>query len=63
MLQNAVIARNIMRELEAFLPLGALLSIGGTGSMLWERLALALWGFIEWRSGPPPPPKVILPGR
>jgi uncharacterized RDD family membrane protein YckC len=43
LLQNAVIARNIMRELEAFLPLGALLSVGGTGGVLWERLALALW--------------------
>jgi hypothetical protein len=26
-------------------------------------LALALWAFIEWRSAPPPPPKVTLPAR
>jgi len=26
-------------------------------------LALALWCFIEWRSAPPPPPKVTLPSR
>jgi hypothetical protein len=26
-------------------------------------LAMALWCFIEWRSAPPPPPIVIMPGR
>ena len=40
--QNAVVARNIMRELEAFLPLSAMLAIAGPGSA-WERLALAGW--------------------
>lgn len=43
LLQNAIVARNLMRELEAFMPLGALLSIGGPGSQVWERLALAFW--------------------
>lgn len=40
--QNAVVSRNIMRELEAFLPLSAMLAIAGPGSA-WERLALAGW--------------------
>jgi len=40
--QNAVVARNIMRELEAFLPLSALFAVAGPGSA-WERLALAGW--------------------
>ena len=40
--QNAVVARNIMRELEAFLPLSALVAAAGPGSA-WERLALAGW--------------------
>jgi uncharacterized RDD family membrane protein YckC len=43
LLQNAVIARNLLRQLEAFLPLSALLSVGGAGGGLWQRLALALW--------------------
>jgi uncharacterized RDD family membrane protein YckC len=41
--QNSVIARNLMRQLEAFMPLGALLSVGGAGGGVWQRLALALW--------------------
>jgi uncharacterized RDD family membrane protein YckC len=40
--QNAVVARNIMRELEAFLPLSAMLAVAGPGSA-WEKLALAGW--------------------
>lgn len=40
--QSAVVSRNIMRELEAFLPLSAMLSLAGPGSA-WERLALAGW--------------------
>ena len=43
LLQNAVITRNLLRTLEAFLPLGTLLSIGGAGGGVWGRLALALW--------------------
>jgi hypothetical protein len=23
--------------------------------------AIAVWGFVEWRSAPPPPPEVKLP--
>lgn len=41
LMQNAIVARNLMRELEAFMPLGALASIGGP--QVWERLALAVW--------------------
>jgi uncharacterized RDD family membrane protein YckC len=37
--QNAVVARNLLRQVEAFLPLGALLFAGGS----LERLSLALW--------------------
>jgi uncharacterized RDD family membrane protein YckC len=40
--QNAVVSRNIMRELETFLPLSAMLAIAGPGSG-WEKLALAGW--------------------
>ncbi len=40
--QNAVVSRNIMRELEAFLPLSAMLAVAGPGSA-WEKLALAGW--------------------
>jgi uncharacterized RDD family membrane protein YckC len=40
---SAIVARNLMRELEAFMPLQALLSVGAVGPNMWERLALALW--------------------
>jgi uncharacterized RDD family membrane protein YckC len=43
LLPTAVIARNLTRELEAFMPLQAVLSIGGVGPGVWERLALVLW--------------------
>jgi uncharacterized RDD family membrane protein YckC len=37
---SAVIARNLTREVEMFLPAGVLLSLGAGG---WERLALLAW--------------------
>ena len=40
LLPTAVIARNLTREVEMFLPLGMLIS-GGTGN--WEQLSLAIW--------------------
>lgn len=40
LLPAAVIARNLTREIEAFIPLG-ILTTGGAGS--WETLALGLW--------------------
>jgi uncharacterized RDD family membrane protein YckC len=40
LLPTAVIARNLTREVEMFLPLGILIS-GGTGN--WEQLSLAIW--------------------
>jgi len=43
LLPSAVIARNLTRELEAFMPLQVLLSFGSLGPGVWERLALALW--------------------
>ena len=43
LLPGAVIARNLMRELEAFLPLQAVLSAGSAGPGVWGRLALTLW--------------------
>lgn len=39
----AVIARNLMRELEVFMPLEAVLSAASAGPDLWSRLALMLW--------------------
>lgn len=41
----SVVARNLTRELEMFLPLGVLLSLGAAGSpgSAWEALALAVW--------------------
>lgn len=40
----AVIARNLTREIEAFLPLSLLMSLGGaTGAALWARLSLGAW--------------------
>jgi hypothetical protein len=26
-------------------------------------VAVAVWAFVEWRSAPPPPPEVTLPGE
>jgi len=43
LLPTAVIARNLMRELEVFMPLQAVLSAGALGPGIWERLALTLW--------------------
>jgi uncharacterized RDD family membrane protein YckC len=43
LLPSAVIARNLMREVEIFLPLLAVLGAGGAGPGLWGRLALTLW--------------------
>ena len=41
----AVIARNLTREVEIFIPLGVLLTWGGSaeGSLDWENLAIAIW--------------------
>jgi uncharacterized RDD family membrane protein YckC len=45
LLPTAVIARNLTREVEMFLPLGILMSGGGsrTGGVDWEQLSLAVW--------------------
>ena len=43
LLPSAVIARNLTRELEVFMPLVALLSAGVLGPGLWQRLAILLW--------------------
>jgi uncharacterized RDD family membrane protein YckC len=45
LLPSAVIARNLTREVEAFIPLGILLSWGGSrqGSPDWEQLFIAIW--------------------
>src|SRR5262249_22693022 len=43
LLPSAVIARNLTREVEAFLPLGLLLSLGGQGQAGLEQLSLAGW--------------------
>jgi uncharacterized RDD family membrane protein YckC len=43
LLPTTVIARNLTRELEAFMPLQAVLSVGGLGPGVWERLALVQW--------------------
>jgi uncharacterized RDD family membrane protein YckC len=40
---SAVIARNLTRELEVFMPLVALLSAGVLGPGLWQRMAILLW--------------------
>jgi uncharacterized RDD family membrane protein YckC len=42
LLPGAVVARNLTREMEVFLPLGLLLA-PGQGSGLWGRLALLAW--------------------
>ena len=45
LLPSAVVARNLTREIETFLPLGVLLTWGraADGSVAWENLAIALW--------------------
>lgn len=43
LLPAAVVARNLTREFEAFLPLGLLLSPLGGGISVWEQLSLAGW--------------------
>jgi uncharacterized RDD family membrane protein YckC len=45
LLPTAVIARNLTREVEMFLPLGILMSGGRTagGGVNWELLSLAIW--------------------
>jgi uncharacterized RDD family membrane protein YckC len=40
---SAVVARNLTREIEAFLPLGLLQSPMGSGGASWEQLSLGLW--------------------
>jgi uncharacterized RDD family membrane protein YckC len=42
LLPSAIVARNLTREIEAFIPLGILLSWGGT-SPNWEHLFVAVW--------------------
>jgi uncharacterized RDD family membrane protein YckC len=46
LLPSAVIARNLTREVEIFIPLGILISARGAG--VWEYLALGVWlvGFV-----------------
>jgi uncharacterized RDD family membrane protein YckC len=45
LLPSAVIARNLTREVEAFIPLGILLTWGGNkqGAPDWEHLFIAVW--------------------
>ena len=45
LLPSAVVARNLTREIEMFIPLGVLLTWGSAadGSVDWESLAIALW--------------------
>jgi len=33
------------------------------GALAALAVAAAVWAFVEWRSAPPPPPKVTLPGE
>jgi uncharacterized RDD family membrane protein YckC len=42
LLPSAIVARNLTREVEAFIPLGLLLSWGGTNPN-WEHLFIAIW--------------------
>jgi hypothetical protein len=39
---SAIVARNLTREIEAFMPLGLLLSLGH-GAGLWQQLAITVW--------------------
>jgi len=45
LLPSAVVARNLTREIEMFIPLGVLLTWGSAadGSVDWENLAIAVW--------------------
>jgi uncharacterized RDD family membrane protein YckC len=45
LLASAVVARNLTREVEAFIPLGVLLTwgSGARGNLDWENLTLAMW--------------------
>jgi uncharacterized RDD family membrane protein YckC len=45
LLPSAVVARNLTREIEMFLPLGVLLTWGtaADGTVAWENLAIAVW--------------------
>jgi uncharacterized RDD family membrane protein YckC len=44
LLASAVIARNLTREIEVFIPLGVLITTSGAaGTSAWERLCLAGW--------------------
>jgi len=45
LLPGAVIARNLTREIEAFMPLGLLLSLGSAarGGSGWQELSVGLW--------------------
>jgi uncharacterized RDD family membrane protein YckC len=44
LLPSAVVARNLTREVEMFIPLGVLLTWGKTeGGVDWENLAIAIW--------------------
>lgn len=43
LLPSAVVARNLTREIEAFLPLGLLQSPVGSGTAAWEQLSLGVW--------------------
>ncbi|HUH84522.1 MAG TPA: RDD family protein [Stellaceae bacterium] len=43
---SQVIARNLTRELEMFMPLGMLLSFSGGKTAAWEQLALGLWALL-----------------
>jgi uncharacterized RDD family membrane protein YckC len=45
LLSSAIVARNLTREVETFLPLGVLLTWGSTagGGVDWENLAVAVW--------------------
>jgi uncharacterized RDD family membrane protein YckC len=44
LLPGAVIARNLTREIEVFMPIGLLMSLGASrGGAAWEGLSLGLW--------------------
>jgi uncharacterized RDD family membrane protein YckC len=45
LLPAAIIARNLTREVETFIPLGVLLTWGGQadGTLDWQNLAIAIW--------------------
>ena len=43
LLPTAVVARNLTREIETFLPIALLQAPAGTGAAAWEQLSLGLW--------------------